>query len=177
MKFGSILIAGVLLTGAAGCATAPAVTPLAELRPSEGAEAPTPIEGNTGKYMSPYTTDEVVAEWVDKAISAKMGASIGSAAGRYAGEKAMENIPFVGGFLGKSVGESVGRRVALEAVGGEAFMRETSDISFNSLNELALFLFVEHSQRENFQDVLSATSEIYPELETVYAQVARQAAS
>lgn len=170
-------IAGIMLVSVAGCASAPPVVPLSQLQPSADATAPEPIEGNTGKYMSPYTSDDVVAEWVDKAINAKMGASVGSVAGRYAGQKAMENVPFVGGFLGKSVGESMGRRIALEAVGGEAFIRQTSDLSFNSLSELAQFLFVEHSQRENFQDVLSATQEIYPELATVYAQTARQSAS
>ncbi|MDB6114799.1 MAG: hypothetical protein JWQ62_1744, partial [Lacunisphaera sp.] len=63
--------------------------------------APKPIEGNTGKYMSPFTSDGVVAEWVDKAVKAKMGSAVGGAIGAYAGQKAMENIPFIGGMLGQ----------------------------------------------------------------------------
>ena len=171
------LFAGACLAGLAGCASAPTAAPLATLRPAPTLMAPEPIDGNSGKYMSPYTSDEVVAEWVDKAINAKAGASVGGIAGRYAGQKAMENVPFVGGFLGKSVGESVGRNIALEAVGGESFIRETSDLSFNSVNDLALFLFVEHSHRENFADVLSATQEIYPELKNVYEPTVRRVAS
>ncbi|HIM30560.1 MAG TPA: hypothetical protein EYG57_13565 [Planctomycetes bacterium] len=137
--------------------------------------APEPIEDSSGKYMSPYTSDEVVAEWVDKAISAKLGASIGGTAGRMAGERLAENVPFVGGFLGRAAGQSMGRKIALESVGGEAFMRETSDLSFNSINDLSLFLFVEHSHRENFADVLAATQEIYPELKTAYGPAIQRA--
>lgn len=168
------LIAGACLAGLAGCASAPAPTPLTSLSPTATLVAPQPIEGNSGKYMSPYTSDEVVAEWVDKAINAKVGASVGSVAGRYAGEKAMENVPFVGGFLGKSLGESMGRKIALESVGGEAFIKASSDLSFNSVNDLALYMFIEHSQRENYAAVLSATKEIYPELKTAYEPAVRR---
>jgi len=123
--------------------------------------------------MSPYTSDEVVAEWVDKAISAKMGAAVGGQVGRYAGDKMAENVPFFGAFIGKSVGEAAGRRIALQAVGGEAFMRETSDMSFMTINDMARHLHAEHSDRENFAEVLAATQEIYPELETAYLKVSQ----
>lgn len=169
------ILCGVCAVALVGCASGPAAKPLASLQPTPTMVAPSPLENSSGKYMSPYTSDEVVAEWVDKAINAKVGASIGSTAGRMAGEKMMENVPFVGGFLGKSMGESMGRRIALESVGGEDFIRETSDLSFNNVNDLALFLFVEHSQRENFQSVLSATQEIYPDLKTAYEPAVRRA--
>tara|TARA_R110002051_G_scaffold273597_1_gene334226 strand:+ start:2651 stop:3184 length:534 start_codon:yes stop_codon:yes gene_type:complete len=177
MEYRNAFFAVACVVGMGACASAPPVAPLASLTPSATLMAPEPIEGNSGQYMSPYTSDEVVAEWVDKAINAKMGASLGGTAGRYAGEKMMENVPFVGGFLGKSVGESIGRGIAMDAVGGEEFIRQTSDLSFNSVDDLALYLFVEHSQRENFQQVLAATQEIYPELKTAYEPTVRSALS
>lgn len=168
-------LGGVCALALVGCASGPAAKPLASLHPTSAMVAPAPMENSSGKYMSPYTSDEVVAEWVDKAINAKVGASVGSTAGRYAGEKLMENVPFVGGFLGKSVGESMGRKIALESVGGEEFIRQTSDLSFNNVNDLAIYLFVEHSHRENFQKVLSATQDIYPDLKTAYEPAVRRA--
>jgi len=37
--------------------------------------APLPREDSEGKYLSPYTSDGVVAEWVKKGKSAQMGAT------------------------------------------------------------------------------------------------------
>ncbi len=34
------------------------------------------IEDNSGQYLSPYTSDGVTAEWVNKAINAKMGSAV-----------------------------------------------------------------------------------------------------
>jgi len=130
--------------------------------------APAPIEGNTGKYMSPYTSDGVLAEWVDKAINAKMGAAVGSAVGAYAGQKALENIPFVGGFLGEKAGNAAGRAIALEASGGLEFITASSDLSFDKIEDLAVYLYATYGMTEHFQDALEATWEIYPELKTGY---------
>lgn len=39
------------------------------------------IQGNDGRYLSRYTSDGVVAEWVNKAINNRMGSATGSAVG------------------------------------------------------------------------------------------------
>lgn len=130
--------------------------------------APEPIQGNSGQFMSPYTSDGVVAEWVDRAVNVKMGASIGKTALSFAGQKAMENVPFVGGMLGSAVGDAAGRAVAIEASGGMDFITSTSDLSFNSVDDLAVFLFANHSQSADFQKVLEATWAIYPPLQQRY---------
>lgn len=177
MQKKSIIIVGLSALALTACSTAAGFAPAASLTPSATATAPAPIDGNSGKFMSPYTSDEVVAEWVDKAMTAKMGASLGSTAGRLAGEKALESVPFVGGFLGARAGKSMGRAVALNSVGGEEFLKSSSDLSFNNLNDMSVFLFVEHSHRENYKDVLAATMEIYPDLKTVYSSAIRRAAA
>ncbi len=129
---------------------------------------PMPRLDNEGAYMCPYTQDGVVAEWVDKAINAKMGATIGKHAGAYIGQKALENIPFVGGWLGSTAGEAAGRAIAIKASGGWDYIKSTSDSSFDNSNDLAVYIYATYSTNEHFKDVLDATMEIYPELKKGY---------
>jgi len=122
------------------------------------------IPDNSGEYMNPWTSDGVLAEWVDKAINAKMGGAIGSAAGAYAASKALENVPFIGGILGSKVGKKVGHSAAISASGGMDYIRETSDQSFRSLDDMARYLKTVHADNSNFQDAIKAADAIYPGL-------------
>lgn len=167
-------------TAAATASLAPAASPAA---PAPGtARAPASpasynlIEGNTGKYMSPFTSDGVAAGWVDKAVNAQLGSSLGAAAGAYAGQKALEQVPFVGGFLGNKVGKAAGRSIALNAIGGEAYLRESSDLSFNDINDMARWLVATHAQHAKFKEIMKAAYQIYPELQQamLQAQVTRR---
>ena len=112
--------------------------------------------------------DGVTAGWVTKSMQVKAAGQIGSMAGNYAGQKAMEQVPFVGGFLGKKAGAAVGRGVALKAIGGEEFLRSSTDLSFNSLNDMALFMYVNYSTNPEYQKILDATYAIYPDFQTAY---------
>lgn len=134
------------------------------------AVAPEPIEDNSGQYMLPFTSDGVLAEWVNNSVNAKLGSQVGGAVGAYAGQKLAENIPFVGSWLGQMAGETLGREVALEAAGGEEVIRETSDLSFNSLDQLAVYMYVNHSSSEHYAAALEAVMEIYPSLKQSYYQ-------
>lgn len=145
--------------------------PVVRTAPAQVAPAPRQyavIEDNTGRFMSPFTSDGVAAKWVDKAVNAKLGSAIGGAVGAYAGRKALEQVPIFGGFLGNKVGAAAGRSVALNAVGGEPYMRETSDISFNDINEMAGWLVANHRTHPKFTEIMNAASEIYPELKQAY---------
>lgn len=152
-----VAAAGLCVAGAAWAAPDPATL-----------TAPTPIEGTTGKYMSPFTSDGVTAAWVTKSMQVKATGQVGALAGQYAGQKAMEQVPFVGGFLGKKVGQSAGRAVALQAIGGEAFLRSSTDLSFNSLQDMATFMYVNHSTHAEYKQILEATYAIYPDFKPVY---------
>lgn len=165
MKLRHVLLAAVLPLIVTSCAMeAPYMAPPTAL------VAPQPAAGNSGAYMSPYTTDGVLAEWVDKSVNAKAGAAIGGAVGSYAGQKLMENIPLFGGMLGQSVGESMGRAAAVEMAGGEEMIKNSSDVSFNDLSQMAVWLYVNHSSHPHYQDALDATMAIYPELQQIYYQ-------
>ncbi len=130
--------------------------------------SPQAIEDNTGLYMSPYTSDEVVAEWVEKAIDADIGSDIGGLIGTHLGREVLSEIPFIGSTIGKNVGEIAGREIALDTIGGEAMLKESSDLSFNSLQDMAVYLYKHNSRHPNYVDVVKATMVIYPELKAVY---------
>ena len=125
--------------------------------------------------MCPYTQDGVLAEWVDKAINAKMGATVGKHAGAYAGQKALENVPLLGGWLGSKAGEAAGRAIAIKASGGWEYIKSTSDMSFDSLNDMSVYLYARHSSHEHYKDALDATMEIYPKLKKGYYKAIQKA--
>ena len=138
------------------------------------------IPNNRGRFLSPYTRDGVTAEWVDKAINVSMGKATGSAvggmAGNYVANKALEKVPFggmLGGFIGSKAGKAVGGNTALKAVGGWEFIRSSSDISFNTLNDMARWLAVTQGQNSNFADVVKAADKIYPGLLAAVGNAAR----
>jgi hypothetical protein len=155
----SILTVGTIVSG---CAVTPKLA-----RPQE-LNAPRPIPNNMGKYMCPYTQDGVMAEWTDKAINAKIGATIGKHAGAYVGQKAVEQIPFIGGMLGSAVGKEAGRKIAIESSGGMETIKNSSDLSFNSFDDMSLYLYVNYSSHEHYKDAFAAASAIYPELQEAY---------
>lgn len=140
-------------------------------------KAPTPIVGNSGKYMSPYTEDGTVALWVEKGRSASAGASVGGFVGAQAGAKLVENIPFVGGLFGQKIGETAGRAVALKMVGGEEFIKQNSDMSFNSVQDLAVYMYAKNSSHKDYAQVLELTQKIYPELTQAYYPALVQASA
>jgi hypothetical protein len=166
----AVLAGAVLLTGCAATdpASSQAAAPAAANLP-----VPEPIYGNTGQYFSPFTEDGTVTPWVEKALTASAGAGIGNAAGAYLGQKALENVPFVGGFLGGMAGKAAGREIALNVVGGWEYVKETSDLSFNSLEDMARYMAAKNSAHPQYADVLKATNGIYPDLMQAMASAYR----
>ncbi|MDO8378039.1 hypothetical protein [Phenylobacterium sp.] len=154
-----VVVAGALMLTAWG-------TP--QIAAPSALTAPAPIEGSAGRYASPFTSDGVTAGWVTKSMQVKAAGQIGSMAGNYAGQTALEQVPFVGGFLGKKAGAAMGRGIALKAIGGEEFLRSSTDLSFNSLNDMALYMYVNYSANPEYQKILDATYAIYPEFQTAY---------
>lgn len=151
----ALLAASLLLTACAGMP-----------RPNQ-VVAPEPIRANTGKYLSPYTSDGTIAPWVVKGRAAKAGAAVGGFVGTKAGEQALSAVPVFGGFLGRKAGEKAGREIALRMVGGEKAMRDSSDMSFASVDDLIVYLYARHYDAKNkeFNDALDLTKAIYPDVE------------
>lgn len=162
MKFTAAVALALSLTLIGCAATQP------QLAAPNTIVAPRPIMGNSGKYMSPFTEDGTVTAWVEKGKSAKAGSAVGGYVGAQAGQKIAEQIPFIGGMLGQRLGETAGRAIALQMVGGEEFIRANSDMSFNTIQDLAVYMYAKNSSHKDFADVLQLTQEIYPELKTAY---------
>ena len=187
-------MAGVfaLVGGAPSRATAPSpVTPVkltaappsvkvstslsaAKAGPAPARQAFDVVDGTTGLYMSPFTSDGVTSAWITKSMQVKAATQVGQMAGNYLGQKAMEQVPFVGGFLGKKAGAAVGRQVALSAIGGEEFLRSSTDLSFNSAEALVGWTLANHGSREDIGQVMQAVIAIYPDVQAPYQVAAQQ---
>lgn len=144
---------------------------------------PQPIMNNSGRYMSPYTQDGVMADWCDMAINAKIGATAGGTAGAVAGgvagnmiaDQLLSNVPFgglfggiAGGIVGNQAGKAAGKSIALDAAGGIEKVRATSDMSFNNLRDMSIYLYAMHSNHQHYKAALEIAMEIYPELKDSY---------
>jgi len=137
--------------------------------------APAPLMNNKSKYMSPYTQDGVLAEWVDKAINVKIGKTIGKHLGTLLMDDDSQTGSLISGFFGGSAGESKGREYAIKASGGWKYIKSTSDISFESIDDMAVYLFAKHSRHEHYKGGFDAAVEIYPELKKEYSKAIKWA--
>jgi hypothetical protein len=127
-----------------------------------------PIDGTEGKYALPYTSDGVLTEWVEMAIDANIGEDLGGLVGSLLGQQLVIGVPLIGSTIGKNVGEEVGRTTAINAIGGIEVLKDTSDLSFNSLEEMSRYLYKNHSSHPYYLQTIQATMIFYPELKAVY---------
>lgn len=130
---------------------------------------PEPILDNSGAYFAPYTQDDTIAEWVDIGLKAagmkEVGGAVGQEAGRAVGQGAGGGVGgLIGAIAGKESGKKAGRERAVTMAGGWEKIKETSDISFNSLEDLAAWLYATKSRRDDYQDVMALVRQIFPEL-------------
>ena len=130
--------------------------------------APRPLADGSGKYFSPFTVDNVIADWVDKGIQLNIGNSVGGLIGAELANQALSEIPVLGAMLGKEAGEYLGSRAALSAIGGEEYIRSTSDQSFVEIEDLAVFMYARHARHKDYKKVFEITVAVYPELQDVY---------
>lgn len=142
--------------------------PPPQLPPADTIVSTVPIEGNSGQFMSPYTSYGTVSEWVKKAQNAGAAQGLGSAAGQYLGGKALEQVPFVGGWLGGKAGGAMAKEAAIAASGGWNYIKDTSDLSFDSAGDLAVYIYANHGTHPDYAAATKATFGIYPEVETQY---------
>lgn len=158
------------------------------LPPAAALVAPTPIAGNAGKYMSPFTAAGEPAAWVAKAQGSAAGA-VGAMAGEYVGDKVAQQataklatmvpVPGLGMLAGraaKAATTAAAKGASQGAVGGgEAFIKSSSDQSFNSVQDLAVYLYVNHSSRPDYAAALQAAAAVYPDFQASYLPAVQSA--
>lgn len=135
--------------------------------------APVPMADNNGAFLSPYKCDGTPTEWSNKAMTAGAGAAAGSVVAGQAAAK----VPFVGGFFKKKAQDMGAQTGAITAAGGMEFIKSSSDMSFNSADELAVYLQAKHAAIDpDFAKRVSAAMAIYPDLKNNYTKAVQAAA-
>ncbi len=127
--------------------------------------APVPLTDKTGKYFAPYGTDGELNAWGKKALEANVGSLAGEKAGGMAVSAVGSVIPGAGLLspFAKKKSKELGAKAA---VGGSDFIKKSSDYSFNSLEDYAVFLHAKFSGLTTYKQALASTIAVYPELET-----------
>jgi len=136
--------------------------------------SPAALTDKSGKFFLPYDNEGNLTAWAEKALGAQVGAAVGAKAGAKAGSMLAAKVPF-GGLLGgkaKKKGKELG---ALAAVGGADFIKESSNLSFNSLEDMSLYMHLNCSENENYIKAFAAAMAIYPDLEKTYEATVKKA--
>lgn len=102
-------------------------------------------------------------------MQAEVASNVGTALGSLAAMSNSDNIML--SVFGGAVGSIAGREVMLRAIGGWDFIKDNSDLSFNSLEEMAKYVAYENSSHPQYAQVLNATYGIYPELRPLMQKV------
>lgn len=151
---------------------------LAQLQESVGNDvmlvAPEPRGDNEGRFLVPYRADGTLTEWGQRAMTARAGGAAGRAAGRRASGFLASRVPG-GGLLGNRVTEASGAAAAAQALGGWDEIRAQSELSFDDVDDLALYLHVHYAGTADYDKALGATMELYPELKNGYEAAIRRA--
>jgi hypothetical protein len=161
---GIVDTAGVILATAWLCGCA--------LPPPETLVSPTPLAHNRGKYPCPYVASGALAPWADRAVhSDRRSAHAGAAA---AGT-AIGMIPIAADLFAEKVEQDMVKSAALKAAGGSKFMRDTSDQSFDKLDDLAAWHYINYSKAREFKKLQKFLVELYPYLAENYGMAVRRA--
>ena len=124
-----------------------------------------PIEGNTGKFLLPFDEAGNTTAWADKALNAQIGAKAGEMVADKAIDSALAKVPF-GGFMRGAAKSKAKGTGAILAIGGWDFIKETTTLSFNRLDDYSIYLHSEYNGLPGYEQALAAAMAIYPKLET-----------
>jgi hypothetical protein len=153
------------------------------LTPGAELVAPEPRNDTKGRFLSPYRSDGGLADWANKAIRATAGSAVAGAAADKATDSAVNQLAakvpggaLVGGMFKKKAKDKAKEVGAVTAIGGWDYIRKTSDISFNSADDLAVYMHATHSGADaEFAKALGAAFGVYPELKETYEPAVRNA--
>ena len=126
--------------------------------------SPTPMQGNSGKFLNPYLADGTLTPWAKKGVNSNRAAT---GMGAFAAGVAIDTFSPVGG---GDIAEVVAKQqAAIGAAGGKTYMKSTSDSSFKRRQDFAVFIYANHSTKTYYKKkLLPLLNEIYPGLEEHY---------
>jgi hypothetical protein len=158
------LLGALLLAGSTG-----GCTYLGTLWPGATATGPVPepLPHNEGPFLFPYTRDGTLTTWAKRAARADLGRMIGNRGAEViAQELRQDGTPFAG-TIGDRMGEKISRKLVLLAMGGNKRIRESSELSFDRLEELALYLHARYHGTEHYDQAVTALRALYPDFAPV----------
>ena len=123
-----------------------------------------PHDGNVGKFMLPFDIDGNPTLWAEKALNAKAGAAAGKVVGDKAVDSLVSKVPF-GGFLSGAAKRKAKETGAVLAIGGWEYIKETTTLSFDNLQDYSVYLHSEFNGLPGYEDALGAAMAVYPRLE------------
>lgn len=130
-----------------------------------------PRNDNRGKFMFPLKADDSLAGWAMKSAEISRGTSIGNTAGRALG-KVSGGLSSQGLGLAGIAGAAVGHATAINSIGGWGFIQQSSDLSFDSLTDMARYLHYRYADHPQYGLVLGAASSVYyPDFGNAMTQV------
>lgn len=121
--------------------------------------------------MCPYRQDDSLTDWSAQAYAKVLGAE----AGKRAGFMGLTKVFGGASGIAKKAGEKAGEKAALEAVGGMEGLRNSSDMSFNTLDDEAVYMYVNYSDRDDYNKAIRAMNDIYPDFKKIYPRALSKA--
>jgi len=137
-------------------------------------KAPAPLLDKSGHYFLPVNANGEMAEWAAKTLNVQLGALAGAKAGEAAGKQVASHVPF-GGLASGLIKNKAKELGAVTAVGGYDFIKKTSELSFNNLEDYAVYLHVSQGGGASYTEAVAAAMAIYPDLEKSYDTSIRNA--
>ena len=178
MKSRTAILLGLALAASACALT----TGCAPLPPPETLVLPTAgvRMDNNGPYMCPFTQDDLLAKWIDKAKHVQVAEQSAMAAGAVAAQLLMGNRRSQFGTAAVSMhaarlAAAAARATAMKAIGGMKYIKSESDISFYSCETMAVYMYVKYSRTEHYAAALDAAFTIYPDFKQRYRRAIRGA--
>lgn len=144
-------------------------------------QAPTPRADGQGQFVSPYTAAGQLTAWAQTGMSATTAGVVGGEVGKVAATTAavtvisrapgLASVPGSGvlmGMFSKKAAKEVEEASPIVLMGGWDSIRGGSDQSFDSLDDLAVFMHAKHLNHPDYSSALAATIALYPELDARY---------
>jgi hypothetical protein len=136
---------------------------------------PVATADKSGKFYLPYAANGELSGWAEKAIAANVGAAIGSKVGEKAGQAALSKVPLAGGLMGGMIKKKSKETGAMIAVGGADYVKETSGMSFATLDDMIVYLHLNHAGEPSYLKALAASLALYPDIEKNYEKAINNA--
>ncbi|MEA2709393.1 MAG: hypothetical protein QOF78_1994 [Phycisphaerales bacterium] len=156
-----LLVIGAAATLLTGCALPKANTLM----------SPTPMQGSSGKFLNPYNADGALAPWAERGVGKSRVAA--GVAGFAAAEAISFFVPIAE--VSTVAENTIKQQAAIGAAGGTKYMKSTSETSFKRRQDLAVYLYANHSTKKRYKETLALVAEIYPDMWSHYDADIRKA--